>query len=73
LLLSLQRVKTTILAVFNSIIHMRFALVSTSISAALIAVVSALSIAVLSWVYPAVQSHEPGSDTKTEISWGQGS
>jgi hypothetical protein len=52
---------------------MRFAIVTSSISAALIAVVCALSIVVLSWVYPAVQSQDPSADVKTEISWGQGS
>ena len=69
----MQRVKTTILVVFNSTIHMRFAIVTSSISVALIAAVSALSIVVLSWIYPAVQSYEPNSDSKVEISWGQGS
>jgi len=52
---------------------MKFAIVTSSISVMLIAVVSALSIAVLSWIYPAVQSHEPSSDSKAEIAWGQGS
>jgi hypothetical protein len=52
---------------------MRFALVTTSISALLIAVVSALAIVVLSWIYPAVQNHDSGAENKTEISWGQGS
>jgi hypothetical protein len=52
---------------------MRFAIVTSSISVVLIAVVSALSITVLSWIYPAVQSYEPSSDLKTEIFWGQGS
>lgn len=52
---------------------MRFAIVTSSISLVLIAVVTALSIAALSCVYPAVQSYEPTSDVKTEISWGQGS
>lgn len=52
---------------------MRFALVTSSISVVLITFVSALSIAVLSWIYPTVQSYEPNSDLKTEISWGQGS
>ena len=49
------------------------ALALAALIAALIAVVSALSVVVLSWVYPAVQSHDQGSDIKTEISWGQGS
>jgi len=52
---------------------MRFAIVTSSISALLITVVSAIAITVLSWIYPAVQSHEPSSDTKIEITWGQGS
>ncbi len=52
---------------------MRFVIVTSSISVALIAVVSALSITVLSWIYPAVQNYEPNSEFKTEISWGQGS
>jgi hypothetical protein len=73
LLLRIRHAQTTILVVFNSTCHMRFAIVTSSISAALIAVVSALSVVVLSWVYPAVQSHDQGSDVKTEISWGQGS
>jgi len=66
-------VQITILVVFNSTHLMRFAIVTSSLSAALIAVVSALSIVVLSWIYPAVQSQDQGSDVKTEISWGQGS
>ncbi len=52
---------------------MRFLIVTSSISVLLITVVSAISIAVLSQVYPAVQSYEPNSDYKTEITWGQGS
>jgi hypothetical protein len=69
----LGEAETTILVVLHSTIHMRFALVTSSISALLIAVVSAIAITVLSWIYPAVQSHEPSSDTKIEITWGQGS
>jgi hypothetical protein len=52
---------------------MRFAIVTSSISVVLIAVVSALSIATLSWVYPAVQSYESSPELKIEISWGHGS
>ena len=63
----------TISSFHNSPIPMRFAIVTSSISVVLIAVVSALSIAVLSWIYPAVQSHDQNSDIKTEIVWSQGS
>ena len=52
---------------------MRFAIVTSSISVVLIAVVSALSITILSWIYPAVQRHQPSPEIQTEISWGQGS
>jgi hypothetical protein len=52
---------------------MRFVIVTSSISALLITVVSAISITVLSWIYPAVHHYDPGSDTHTEISWGQSS
>lgn len=52
---------------------MRFAIVTSSISLLLITVVSAISITVLSWVYPAVQGYDPASETNAEITWGQGS
>lgn len=52
---------------------MRFAIVTSSISALLVVVVSAIAITLLSWVYPAVQNYDATSDTKTEILWGQGS
>ncbi|MEN9669987.1 MAG: hypothetical protein RL018_264 [Pseudomonadota bacterium] len=52
---------------------MRFAIVTSSISALLIVVVSAIAIIVLSWIYPAVQNYDSSSDIKTEILWGQGS
>jgi hypothetical protein len=52
---------------------MRFAIVTSSISALLITVVSAISIVVLSWLYPAVHSYDPASELNAEIAWGQGS
>jgi hypothetical protein len=52
---------------------MRFAIVTTSISALLVVVVSAISITVLSWIYPAVQNYDANTDSKTEMQWGQGS
>jgi hypothetical protein len=52
---------------------MRFVIVTSSISALLITVVSAISIVVLSWIYPAVHNYEPATEINTEISWGQGS
>ena len=52
---------------------MRFAIVTSSISALLIAVACAISITVLSWVYPAVHSYDPATEMNTEMSWGQGS
>jgi hypothetical protein len=52
---------------------MRFAIVTSSISAALIAIVSAIAIAVLSWVYSAGSNIESSPDSKVEILWGQGS
>jgi hypothetical protein len=58
LLLNLRRAETTILAVLFAFIHMRFAIVTTSISAVLIAIVIAVSIAALSWVYPSAPNHE---------------
>ena len=52
---------------------MRFAIVTSSISALLITFVSAIAITVLSWVYPEAQGYNPASDSHTEITWGQGS
>jgi hypothetical protein len=52
---------------------MRFAIVTSSISAVLIAIASAISITVLSWIYPTTSNYESAPDAKTEITWGQGS
>ena len=57
----------------NFPIPMRFAIVTSSLSLALIVVVSALAIAVLSWVYASSSTIESTPDTKVEILWGQGS
>ena len=63
----------TILLFHYSPTPMRFAIVTSSISAALIAIVSAISIAVLSWVYSAGTDIESSPENKVEILWGQGS
>jgi len=57
----------------NLLISMRFAIVTSSLSIALIVAVSALAIAVLSWIYSSSSAIESAPDTKVEISWGQGS
>lgn len=57
----------------NFSIPMRFAIVTSSLSVALIVVVSALAIAVLSWIYSNSSAIESTPDTKVEILWGQGS
>jgi hypothetical protein len=53
---------------------MRFAVVTSLISAALITVVSTISVIVLSWIFSTMPSSESTlPDSKAEISWGQGS
>jgi hypothetical protein len=46
---------------------MRFALVLSSISALLIAVLCAVSIAALSWIYPAYTNQERGHSDKLPL------
>ncbi len=65
--------KTRILGVLYPNLFMQFAIVTSSISALLIAVVSAISITVLSWMHPTLHSIDPATEMSTEISWGQGS
>jgi hypothetical protein len=43
------------------------------ISTALITVISAIAITILSRIYPTVSNYPSSPDIKTEMSWGQGS
>jgi hypothetical protein len=60
-----------ILAVHSSNIHMRFVIITSSISALLVAAVSAICITLLSWIHPDLQNFDAASDIKTEIFQGQ--
>jgi hypothetical protein len=52
---------------------MRFVVVTSLMTLTLIMCVSAISIAVLSWVYSGKPSYKKFSDPKIEIRWGEGS
>lgn len=52
---------------------MRFVVVTSLLSAGLITAVSAVSIAVLSFIYANNSSYDNTVDTKNEIQWGEGS
>jgi hypothetical protein len=51
---------------------MRFAIVTSLISAASIAIICAISILFFAWVYSASPSNELATDLKTDMTWGQG-
>ena len=53
-------------------IYMKFAIVTSTLSVLLIIIVSAISIAVLSWAYSNHPSSKKIPDTKIDIRWGEG-